>query len=578
MKLLYIFLSFSLTGLTVYILPAQISVFSERPYLIHHPTEVTIIPIGTSANAFGWGFSGGQMTYLWAEPSLNMVANIHRMGGALDPDGFSGDIGYDISTNRGETWQNQLEIYTAVNIGGTPAGSVIPQCTLFNPPGNTNPGEAYIPFFSHLYISGLEPLMVQGRGKTGDPEDTTAHYISSPFYPYIITETTGYSMTTAGDIWAAGILMDTAYGGYYYAGYLGVFHGIWNDESLDFDFSTIMLPCETFKNFLPQDVKVAFAPDGITGWIGVIADNGAVPISTCESYFPILWKTNDAGASWEGPVTAAIAGPNGLMDIQNYFSDAELQQLFGLPLPPRDDIEFTTAYDFDLHVDFAGNPHIAVVVGITGLDMYTMVTEHFQGYPNQYMLYMLATDIYLDNDEWKVHILGRLQNFRGSFGTEVYEDNRIQIASTSNGQYMFVSWLDTDIPGYYENNQPNIFCRGISCVDQRITYPNGEDRPYNVTAYTAGMWQAYCHSMAHYVFEDAGGNLFTIEMKVIKAQEINFVIKNLNGQQVVSFPSVFCQPGKFTTSMDIPELAEGVYFIGIMGEVEGVVRKLMVHH
>ena len=79
---------------------------------------VTIINIGTSANAYGYGYAGGQKSLVWADPDVNVVTNFHRMGGDLDPDGYSGDMGYDISLDGGATWTNMVECYVATDNGG----------------------------------------------------------------------------------------------------------------------------------------------------------------------------------------------------------------------------------------------------------------------------------------------------------------------------------------------------------------------------------------------------------------------------------------------------------------------------
>jgi len=48
--------------------------------------------------------------------------------------------------------------------------------------------------------------------------------------------------------------------------------------------------------------------------------------------------------------------------------------LFEFPLPDPEEIPFTTAYDFDLSIDGNGDPQIAVVVGVTGEEPYSIIT------------------------------------------------------------------------------------------------------------------------------------------------------------------------------------------------------------
>jgi hypothetical protein len=51
---------------------------------------VTILTLGSSANAYSYGYGGGQKSIVSAIPELNMVTNFHRMGGVQDPGGYSG--------------------------------------------------------------------------------------------------------------------------------------------------------------------------------------------------------------------------------------------------------------------------------------------------------------------------------------------------------------------------------------------------------------------------------------------------------------------------------------------------------
>ena len=81
---------------------------------------VTVIDIGTMANAWAYNSNnkGNQKSLVWAEPELNIVTSFHRGGGALDPEGYSGNLAYDISFDGGSTWTNQIECYIAVDNGG----------------------------------------------------------------------------------------------------------------------------------------------------------------------------------------------------------------------------------------------------------------------------------------------------------------------------------------------------------------------------------------------------------------------------------------------------------------------------
>ena len=477
---------------------------------------VSIVQIGTSANAYGYGYGGGQKSLLWANKDLNTVTNFHRMGGALDPGGYSGDLGYDISIDGGMTWANMNELYVAVNnVGGeyyTDAARY-PNHGIYNPPGNTDPNEAYLTYFAPT-LDGTNDIWGgygYGRRLLGDPNDTIRHLETSrPDEGVMLYIPDGFTVTNLGEAWVTDINQDWTSGTMVYLGQIYVRHGIWDEDLEDFVYEELFFDLPTIDNGRPNNTKVAFSPDGMTGWIACLADNGEVAISEGLSYYPILWKTEDGGQNWSDPIIAAIAGEDGIGGIHNFLSDEELAELYEAPVPDREEIPFTTSFDFDMHVDAFGNPHIAVICGVTGADPYSIVTglSESSGY-----IFTCAADIFTldDGETWMAHELGRQKTFRGTFGTDYTEDNRIQIASSWDGTKMFVTWLDTDLPGVTDNNQPDIWLRGIDVVNNTLTSNNGEDKPYNVTEFSEGMWQAYFNATSHYVFDDGDGN-YTIPM------------------------------------------------------------------
>jgi hypothetical protein len=487
---------------------------SELPTHTYKNTDfVSIINIGTSANAYGYGYGGGQKSLVNTNNDLNMVTNIHRMGGALDPGGYSGDLGYDISLDGGMTWTNMNEIYVAVNnAGGEYYTDAIryPNHGVYNPVGNTDPNNAYLTYFApNLDQSNATDSWggySYGRAKIGDPNDTIRHLLSShdEYYQYIPD---AFCITNLGDFWCSDYNQDWSTGVIAYQGNAIMNKGTWNDETMDWELEQFLIDFETIDNSRPANHKIEFAPDGMTGYMMGLGDNGEIAISSGLSYFPIVFKTTDGGENWSDPISVAIAGEDGIGGVHNFLSDEEIAELYEAPLPGRDEIPFTTAFDFDLSVDAWGNPHIAVVVGITGADPYSIVTgvSEVTGY-----IFTCAFDITsMDGGEnWIGYELGRLKTFRGTFGTDYTEDNRIQISRNHEGTKMFVSWLDTDLPGVIDNQQPDIWCRGIDPVAHLLTNNGGEDLPHNVTEFSEGMWQAYFHAMGNEVL--VNGDIYTI--------------------------------------------------------------------
>jgi hypothetical protein len=77
---------------------------------------VNILTLGTAANAYTYGYAGGQKTIVWADDSLDAIINVHRMGPGTTPPGFSGYLSVDLGVNGAATigdWTLNWQIYAS---------------------------------------------------------------------------------------------------------------------------------------------------------------------------------------------------------------------------------------------------------------------------------------------------------------------------------------------------------------------------------------------------------------------------------------------------------------------------------
>ena len=472
---------------------------------------VTVVSIGTASNAYSYGYAGGQKSMLYANNDLNTISHFHRMGGTLDPGGYSGDLGVDISTDGGMTWSNQNEIYTSTISGGTyntDAGRY-PNHGIYNPAGNTDPNNAYITFFAPTLDGTNSPDSwggyAYGRAKINDWTDTTKNldHTASPYYLYIPD---AYDVSKDGIVVTVDVNQDWSSGTVAYQGNLIVSRGEWDEGIGDFVFEKTLLDFPTnAENDRPTHVKFAFGPDGQTGWIVVITDNASVtPLTDLRYFYPVLIKTTDGGLSWGDPIPVRLDGPDGLYGVLNYLTDQQITDLYEPPAPARDEIPYTTAFDCDIAVDAWGNPHVAVIVGVGASSEYSIISspEYFAAFD------IFSTD---GGTTWDGYMCGKAKQFRGTFGTDYSEDNRIQISSSQDGHKIFVTWLDTWLEGAEENNAPDIFIRGIEVNMPPLPWKysaneNGEDLATNVTTFSEAMWQSYFGVTSRYSLDDGNGN------------------------------------------------------------------------
>lgn len=474
---------------------------------------VTIIDIGTSANAYSYGYAGGQRSIVWADPMLNVVSNFHRMGGALDPGGYSGDLGYDISFDGGATWENQVECYVAVdNAGGTyyTDAARYPAHGIYSPTGNLD--DAYIAWFAPT-LDGSNAVdswggYLYGTIKISDTSERTRTILTSRD-GYYREVPQGFEITTTGIAYGLGCNEDWTSGALVYMGDLILDRGEWDEDEGKYVYEETLIEAPVANDLVvPTETKIAFGPDGMTGYIVTLTDNGeAEQQSGYFNLYPVFYKTTDGGLTWSDPTYIQLDGPDGIGGIvYGLITDEQIAELFEAPVPAREEISYTTAFDCDIAVDASNNLHIAVVIAPTGTDPHSIVSA--SGFINAVDLF--TTD---GGTSWQIETMGSLRTFRGTFG-DLTEDNRIQITTNYERNKIFITWLDTDLEEEEDNNRPNIWCRGFdpfSTPYMKTAGAGGADLPTNVTNFSAGMWQSYMGTASQYAMSTTKGE-WTIPM------------------------------------------------------------------
>jgi hypothetical protein len=454
----------------------------------------TVIPIqiGQSANAFGFAFM--RTTYLWADDNINTVTFMHRMNTTPG----SGYLAYDISKGGGldGTWQNNVQTYDPTLTDAFPAR--YPQGAIYNPVGNADPDAA----FYHYFAPTLDGSNTSGTLNWGgyafgakslaDGSTATQHNepSSPPFYHYLPS---GFTITQPGEAWMVDENAEPdGAGGYTYMNEINIGRGIWDVDESDFIYTFDLLGLEINPGDGVNDIKIAFAPDGMTGYIILMSQLPDVLPYT--SYHPILLKTTDGGETWSDPIEVQLGGEDGLDAVKQFITDENLVNFFTPdPVPPRDEIDYFMGYEIDLSVDAWGNPHIVGVV---------CIADNVAGsiYPNEGLMAMFHIWSDDQGETFRAFNLGNVKRWSVEFtggGSTIAQYNRPQAATTMDGAIVFFSWLDTEVPEVEDNSQPDIFFR-----EYLPTMDMHGDTSENVTTFSAAMWSAFFGCMSHYVFAD----------------------------------------------------------------------------
>lgn len=458
--------------------------------------SVSFIPMGQSGNAYG--LYGNPRTYLWADANLNSVVFTHRMTGGTELLGNS-RIAYDLSTDGGESFTTNIHVYTPLpGAGEYPvAGGRYPQGGIVNPAGNTDPANAYYTYF----VAALDQTNGGSWGGYGmgsnvltetDPANPTQTNLTTEngFFRLIPD---AFTVTQQGVAWYLEPSMEETGGSYVYTGELIIGTGNVEDGAVVYE--------EYLYEFMDAEIgindsKIAFAPDGQTGYILVMTDAGDISYT---SYHPVLLKTTDGGATWSDPIHVQLGGVDGIESLKYYWSDEILESIedYG-PGFNRDEVYYNLGFTADIIVDGQGNPHITGIIAIGSEDGW---------YPNEGT--MATWHVYSPDGgtTWDATALYDNIFNTGDIG-DITQGNRPYAASTMDGHYLFFSWLDSDLEGAEGNTNPNIFVVGYDSEDGIYTEVD------NVTYMSASWFQAFWGSMSQYVFAelDEGAEMWDCEL------------------------------------------------------------------
>lgn len=495
--------------------------------------DITFTKIGSAGNAYG--FYSNPRTYVWADPMINSVVFTHRMLGGTELQGNS-RIAYDVSTDGGATWTDNVQVYTPLGEGSPypQAAGRYPQGGIINPEGNTDPVNAFYSYFICTldnsngnwggYGYGVNPLT------TTDPATPTqTNLTTGDGYFRLIPD--AFHITQQGVAWYVDGSYEYDGTNYNYTGDLILGQGTVGDDgdiTYTEDLISFLYPMVATVEGL-NDTKIAFAPDGQTGYICVMAEIQDDP-TPYTSYHPILLKTTDGGESWSDPIDIQLGGADGIESLKNYFPDSAIINA-GYPAGfDRNQVYYNMGYQVDLAVDENGNPYITGIIAIGSEDGW---------FPNEGQ--MATWNLYSTDGgtTWNADALYDNIWFSGDIGN-ITQYNRPYISTTYDGHYLFFSWLDSDLDVAEQNDRPNIYVIGYDVEDH--TY-SGDFQ--NVTLFTQAWNRAFFGSQSYYVFSslDEGNQVWNCE--------IPFVYEEFTVPGDDTAPVDFWYIGGFTLDMPV---------------------------
>lgn len=587
---------------------------------------VSVIPIGTSANAFGH-FVGSRTANIGISNSLNTIVYTHRL---QSPSGNY--IGYDVSFDRGLTWQTNQVNYNPTLPGYSNAR--YPLGGLYNPDGNTDPQNAYHTYVAPLLDGSLGTSGSWGgigygakkfaTGSTGAQNKFTS---SGPIHWFLPS---AFTIQANGTAWFIDERTQWDGSTSTFDGMLNVARGTFNEDTGIFDYDVEEWPFDVHPDDGINDIEIAFSPDGMTGWICLLTNTpNELPYT---SYHPILFKTTDGGETWSDAIEVQLGGVNGLDGVKQFITDEALEAFFSPdPVPSRDEIGYYIGYYHDLVVDAWGNPHIQGNVMLADIAAGSIYTGPSYNAP----FHIWSPD---GGTTWKAYKLANIHQFKAEFtegGSTVSHYNHNQISTTPDGTIVFFSWLDCDIEDATDNTRPDIyFCDFIPYAPGGGSHSEAE----NVTIFSPAMWKANWANMPDRVFAQATGtnsveytipwvymsldntyngsnpvqfnyipnfkktyavtalnefkgneiatvsqnqpnpfrNETTVQVTLLKNAPITLEVYSLTGQKISSQEYANMQAGTHKLTIDGSQMVKGVYFYTLSTGSQKITKKMIV--
>ena len=391
---------------------------------------------------------------------LNAAAFVHNQN--HNEPGGAGFISYEYSLDGGDNWvTGHKPITPTLDLIGDGSligiGNRYPHGTIYNPPGNTDPANAYFvsvgtAFWSNPNNSILGYEYVASSPLIFDGTEVSEKYHTDPGHTFF--RPSGLVSKADGSLWYVNTSWDflldptgtgpTSFKDFYVAKLT------FNDATKSFD-KEIVDTLEMNYNGVPVsayrgEYNMGFSPDGQYGYVAFVggdADQPQVQVS------PVIWVSKDGGNTW----TKDASLDYNLMT-----------ELLKNTLTLSGQVDTSTVvnkrpymFEYDLTVDNKGNLHLFA-------DMYSGSSFHPDslnwGYFNGLQNSKLFHFIYLQNSgSWFSWLVKPWGNFPGTVGNTQLRP-RPQAGRTPDGKKIFFTWSESEPEGA-ANFQADVWAYGF---------------------------------------------------------------------------------------------------------------------
>lgn len=478
------------------------NVAQEQASATMPPSTINWKLIGGMSNIYGALVSTTRPLQYNAQ--LNAVTFVHRKSLAYQATpsiatGTSGIIVAEVSTNWGTTFDSTCLYQDATNWGRFPGAAI------YNPVGNTNIANAYIVgvgptvgssgFTGNWYAS--KKLNAFTNSPDAGPNAMQAILSNAASYNAgmgpLGFNRLGFSSTDDGKVRSMGYIANDAIALTGLRGY-GITKGSFNAGSFSWTLDSIIpnLVVDGVGDKQLGNGQMAWNQSGTVGYV-VILGPAATAINSNRGFQPNVYKTTNSGTSW-----AQIPG----IDFNSPAMAPLLKSVNGVST--NSNLAIPSFNDFDITVDANNDLHIAAVYKST-YSSHNDSLGYTQGFTvsvnpgsDYAWLHGPGSRPYLydfignGSAAWQAILVDSLgsQEASSTSGQAGYNENpwdptaanagktdnvdsRIQLGHTPDGQYITISFSESDTNattgGLKYNNKPNLKARCLSVATKSVS-------------------------------------------------------------------------------------------------------------
>ncbi len=563
----------------------------QAPYLPGSRSAL-IEDLGQAANVFTVAF--GRRDAVSVRPELNAISFVHRSNYLTNGDANNGSLRYDLSTDGGSTFTNNIgPVYN----GGD---ARYPSAQILNMETNTEPNNA------KLFYTGPTLTETNGDAWGGQLLGSVTLGMGQNDTMNIIEQSDAaaedYYLISAG-LWASGMVAhhtDIEVDLITLEDYTDTIiyrRADYSSGSLAYTREELYVPVygDTSGKAI-VDAYIGFGPDGQTGYIAAIGHGNDLNVAPVGAHHLIVLKTTDGGISW-GPPT-----------------NVELSTLAD-PYLLNDGSDYTTGFEGDIAVDINGDMHFSVAIGpvVVGTPWSIGTAPGFWG----------IFDVHGDGTNFNADLIATPQTFRGMWtsldgSSTVSEDSRPQVSVSANGDFITVTWFDTDTILYGPDNlNPDAYVRGYDVLSQTwfpeenvslntfadaqctwgtvgdLMFKNGNDITVAIVYASLAFSDVLNETQFHYldgdyligieenniaemrIFPNPATDRVYITFDIKAADHVTVNLVNLVGQTVMTTSQSAVTGGNVVT-IDVSDLASGLYFAEVRSGKGSSTQRLVV--